>query len=480
MKKKLFLIACIFLNASVSFSQIDDIIKKVTSDVVLFEEKNVTTSIDDAYPVAFWLKDMDKYIKPVEPENYSFENLAPGYYRFKLQSYCLKAGTHGPTYGDGYLMSPLKGKRSDIVYNIVKKSVAHPDIEQHDIQRLLWGIIYGTKFTDFSPEFQNKVRPLLTPEEIADLSVDLKNIAFDLMPDDVKKTAKFYDDFRKKLTNPASSYADIEQTAMLGGLLPDDLNSKHVKKGLWSYIGNGFYARAFPQHYSTTYLELYKPADVNIIEDGKERVTSLECRGFRIDMAYDDEPGRDILSIPGKPDLPIWRLKLIRLSGTGVENEVVIENKGWLIRGDGKPLKTKGGETNVSWFNGDPTYEEYQKALKDKEKSAMDMNNRLKKMGYTDKQIFELEMRECRNKIISKLPSPLYEYFAFGKPIEGWPIKGLDPELASMLMLDLSEESIRKCRLETIGFGNPDITKSPAVPATNGKQRIIVSERKQD
>jgi hypothetical protein len=36
-----------------------------------------------------------------------------GYYTLQTQSYCLKAGTHGPGGGDGYLYAPPKGPAED-------------------------------------------------------------------------------------------------------------------------------------------------------------------------------------------------------------------------------------------------------------------------------------------------------------------------------------------------------------------------------
>ena len=95
------------------------------------------------------------------------------------------------------------------MYNVVTNSANHPEIDQRDIQVFIWGVIYGTKFTDYTPEFQNKIRPLLTPAEMTDLSLDLMNVPLDVMPEDIKKVAKFYQDFRSKLSNPASSYSDI-------------------------------------------------------------------------------------------------------------------------------------------------------------------------------------------------------------------------------------------------------------------------------
>jgi hypothetical protein len=74
--------------------------------------------------------------------------LQPGHYEFHDQSYCLKAGTHGPGGGDGYIYAPTKGPAEDAVTSILRNSVNHPEIRQNDIQVLLWAIIAKAKFED--------------------------------------------------------------------------------------------------------------------------------------------------------------------------------------------------------------------------------------------------------------------------------------------------------------------------------------------
>ena len=53
--------------------------------------------------------------------------LQPGYYDMHVQSYCLKAGTHGPGGGDGYIYAPPIGPMEEIVMAVVRNSVQHPE-----------------------------------------------------------------------------------------------------------------------------------------------------------------------------------------------------------------------------------------------------------------------------------------------------------------------------------------------------------------
>jgi hypothetical protein len=325
---------------SILYSQIDDILKKTVEIPELYEEKTITTSLSDAYPVVFWLGDLDDEMPNAV---LSYENLY-GYFRDTIQSYCLKAGNYSPTKGSGYLIAPLKGLRAGLVQKILQRSAGHPEIKQRDIQLLLWGILYRTKFTDFTPEFQLKVKPLLTEAEILEISTVPEEIALDLLPNEVQDKIAFYRDIRKRLTNPSSNYRDVEDLAIRQGVPPSSLNKKNIQPGNWALIDNGFYIRIDPWSYPTTEIEIYRPMVVNVGKDDKNRVVSLEEGGYKIEVTYNDEPGADIYSPPGKPDYPIWRFKTLKLSGPNAGEELTLENKGWIVRGNGKPLKKGGAE----------------------------------------------------------------------------------------------------------------------------------------
>src|ERR1035441_1042167 len=95
----------------------------------------VTTGINDALPVSPSLALYLNGLKPTPTRALSFP---AGYFRLRLQSYCLHAGTYEPTKGDGYLLAPLKGDRAGLIGSILQRSFAHPEIEQTDIQELVW------------------------------------------------------------------------------------------------------------------------------------------------------------------------------------------------------------------------------------------------------------------------------------------------------------------------------------------------------
>lgn len=482
MKKSLFLFAILTIIYTNSYSQFGDILTKVTSKVVktdLLEEKNVTTSIDDALAVSFWLKDLNLYNQPVEPENYNSE-LGPGYYKFRVQSYCLKAGTHGPTKGSGYLLAPLKGKRSDLVYNIVERSVDHPEIAQHDIQVLLWGIIYNQKFTDYPLDFQNRVRPLMLTAEIADLCLDIKSLPYDAMPDDVKSIAKSYADLRQRLTDPNITYAELENSTMLSGYLPDEPFSKVVQKGNWAYIGNGFYARALPESYPTTVIEIYRPSVVTVTRDEKSRITGLSNNGYGIEIIFDDEPGKDVINFGDKGYYPIWRYKTIKLTTPDANEGATIENAGWMIKDKGEQIKNYQGTVTNNSF--DPIYSQYADRLKKAKTEAGLYNEYLKDKKSHPGAGADLEF----NGILSGGDFNANQHMKDGLKV------ALDPtdKKGQMSWIDkhfgMVCEWWNQASSSLAGEENTDnspkkvtISKTPAVPATNGMQRLIPSWRKQ-
>ena len=353
-----------------SYSQIDDLLKKTVMPDLL-EEKSITTSIEDAYPVSFWLNDLGNSRVPVETDDYSF-NLPPGYYRFTVQSYCLKAGTHGPTKGSGHLIAPIIGKRSDLVQNIISRSADNPAIGQRDIQLLLWSIIYGAKFTDLEPGLQLRVKPLLTDMEIAELSIGIKDVPLDILPDEIKSTAKFYKSLREKITNPQSTFEEIESMAVLPGDPPSDMLLKNIDPGNWAYAGDGFYMRLMPVTYYKSVLEVYRPGVVNTSRDEKNRIVLMERDGYKTEITYQDEPGSEFLYADNK-FYPVYRFKTIKYSGPNDGEELVTEDNGWMIRGDGKEVDNPTG--TFKNYPQDPSISEYKARLS----AAKDLKNQINK-----------------------------------------------------------------------------------------------------
>ena len=193
--------------------------------------------------------------------------LQPGAYAYQAQSYCLKAGTHGPGGGDGYLFAPTDGPAEQAVETIVRNSVAHPEIAQSKIQTLLWAIIARAKFEDLSAEHKATAALLLTPQQLAQLNrsaLDLvpdaaMNAALAKMPPLVRQVVEAEAQLRQMLINPATSFAELERVAVLSGMAPMGPGSREVPSGRWSLHPDGYYVRYIPSGYTSTRVEVWIP-----------------------------------------------------------------------------------------------------------------------------------------------------------------------------------------------------------------------------
>ena len=272
-----FATAALLLSSSAAFAQIGgmgglgDKLKKKTPNL-LGDKAPITTSLPDAK----WGDASKDGFTPREPErslmtlqrtpNGGFV-LQPGYYLLVDQSYCLKAGTHGPGEGDGYLYAPPKGPAEDAVMTIVRNSVNRPEIDQHQIQQLLWAIIARAKFEDLQPELKAVASQLLTPRQLAGLNRSALDVlhgnaltdALGGVPEPLRQIAQAEAQLRSMLTTPGASFSEMERVAVLSGNAPLGPGSQNIPSGRWSVHPDGYYVRYLPSGYSTTRVEIWVP-----------------------------------------------------------------------------------------------------------------------------------------------------------------------------------------------------------------------------
>jgi hypothetical protein len=250
----------------------DKLKKKVGIENVLGGRPPITTSLEDAR----WGDPSKDGVTPREGSrslmtlqrtpNGGFV-LQPGYFVMQAQSYCLKAGTHGPGGGDGYLYAPPKGPAEDAVMTIVRNSVNRPEIAQSQIQQLLWAIIARAKFEDLSNELKATAGRLLTPRQLASLNRSALDMvpgpvmdrAMANMPGPLRQIAQAEAQLRQMLTTPGASFAEMERIAVLAGAAPMGEGSQAVPSGRWSLHPDGYHVRYIPSGYSSTRVEVWVP-----------------------------------------------------------------------------------------------------------------------------------------------------------------------------------------------------------------------------
>lgn len=283
--------------------------------------------------------------------------LRAGTYSFDAQSYCLHAGTYGPSKGDGYLYAPLKGSKAEVIRNIIEQSSNHPEIPQQNVQTLIWGIEARTKISEMSPEVQDAAKALLSKKQIASLNGG----AFGVIPENqltailskatepVRKAMEFENAFREKLCNPSLSFPELEKVAVLTGDPPPNKDARVVPSMRWSYSPDGYFIRFKPHRYQATYFEVSCPDHYSIKRDDRGRITEMsDSQQNIIGIAYDD--GIAPAAIAGDDGVKAYALSSIKFTSSVTRNGKPVErewkNAGWMMAGipsgKGKPEQGTG------------------------------------------------------------------------------------------------------------------------------------------
>lgn len=330
-------------------------------DKLLQEEPPVSTSLADAiYDIQF----LDAYnpgkgaqviFLPLTPQ--TALPLLPGLWEGSFQSYCLRAGTYGPGEGDGYAYAPLKGKQADIVANVLKNSVYHPEVTQQNVQLLLWAIIARSKPSECNKEIQKAARVLLTPKEydrlnggaLGKIPQPVLNAAMQKLPPVARDVFQAEARLREMLVNPVlAPYHEVESVAVrVGEVLPPP-DSRDISRGRWSFDPDGYFIRYFPYDYTTTRIQLYYPENFNIETDENGLITSIgDRRGMKISIAYDLDV--EPFNFAGDDNVAGIAFKELILSWMGTDGATKtrsVKNTGWVLAGvpagEGKPGRPTG------------------------------------------------------------------------------------------------------------------------------------------
>lgn len=336
---------------------------------LLKEKPALSTSLEDAQQAVPFLDNYnptDTRPLSILPQTQTNGFSVPGGdFELYAQSYCLRAGTHTPGSGQGYLYAPLKGKYDDIIRHVLQRSADHPELPQRDVQMLLWAIIAETKISDMPDERVQVARTLLTDKEIRKLNGGalgqipdrLKQRALAELPPLARQIFQAKATLRRLAVDSNSTFQQMEEAAVLLGTpeLPED--SREVPSGRWSYHGDGYFVRYFPDGYKKTRLQVSVPKPMEIQRDRMGRITSIAHEnGNRIEIAYDDtvnslsfDGDRQVSGYPFR-SLRFYRQEAMAPERT-IEYEQSWENQGWslvgLPNGDGSPQSSLSTFTNA-------------------------------------------------------------------------------------------------------------------------------------
>ncbi|UZJ63524.1 hypothetical protein OKW96_13575 [Sphingobacterium sp. KU25419] len=119
---------CLMLSTHVVSAQFGGLLNKVSKaatskgaqvlglDKLLKEPEAITTNFDDVDRKGEQMPEFeqDAIYKPLHELSRNGKDgfiLQAGHYEMTNKSYCLKAGTHAPSSGDGYMYAPTLGKK---------------------------------------------------------------------------------------------------------------------------------------------------------------------------------------------------------------------------------------------------------------------------------------------------------------------------------------------------------------------------------
>jgi hypothetical protein len=181
--------------------------------------------------------------------------LKPGFYETEFKTYCLQPGTPDPRQGDAYLQGPVTGYRKDIVESILLNSRDKNDIQQKNIQLLLWSTVSGSDYNKLSSSVQADAARLLTPKQIFELRGGVMGLIKNVSQSTGILNAN--SDIKRLFESSINSYEAYENIAVRRE------QSKIIKKGVqydqWYKQKENYYIRYFPESYKKVRVQIYVP-----------------------------------------------------------------------------------------------------------------------------------------------------------------------------------------------------------------------------
>jgi hypothetical protein len=162
---------------------------------------------------------------------------------------------------------PLSGYRKDIIETVLRNSINRPDLDQRNIQLLLWSVVSGSDYNKLSSSVKSTSRQLLSSKQIFALQGGvagvMKTIAASL-PETGNNTVLGGMKDLFELGN--SSYEAYERIAV--SRQPSTIHRPDYKKDQWYKQEGGYYVRYFPSSYQRTKIQVFVPSGT-LDQDGK-------------------------------------------------------------------------------------------------------------------------------------------------------------------------------------------------------------------
>lgn len=192
--------------------------------------------------------------------------LSSGFYEAEFKTYCLQPGTPDPTPNDAYLQAPVSGYRREIIETVLYNSRNRPDINQRNVQLLLWSIVSGSHFDRLSPAVRADASQLLTSKQIFELRGGVLGMIKTVSNNLPSGIANGTDGVRRLFETGANSYESFERMAVLRE--PAKARKAGFKNDQWYKQKQNYYVRYTPLSYQKVRIQVYVPQGI-IDADGK-------------------------------------------------------------------------------------------------------------------------------------------------------------------------------------------------------------------
>ena len=191
--------------------------------------------------------------------------LTPGFYEAEFKTYCLQPGTPDPSPRDAYLQGPVTGYRKEIVESILLNSRDRTDIDQKNIQLLLWSVVSGSNFDHLAYSVKTDAAKILTQKQIFELRGGVIGIIKTVSNN--TGLLNVNSDMKRLFEMGTSSYEAYERLAVLNQ--PSKIRRTDVKKEQWYKQKENYFIRYFPLSYKKVRIQVYVP-EGTLDADGKQ------------------------------------------------------------------------------------------------------------------------------------------------------------------------------------------------------------------
>lgn len=184
--------------------------------------------------------------------------LQPGFYETEFRTYCLQPGTPDPRPGDAYLQGPVTGYRKELVQTVLTASRDQHDIDQKNVQLLLWSMVSGSSFHSLPYAVQRDAARLLTPRQVFELKGGwvgaIRNVT------QATGLLNVNSDLARLFERGLDSYEAYERLAVRAE--PSRVIRPGIQYDQWYLQEEGYYLRYFPESYKKVRIQVYVPGSL--------------------------------------------------------------------------------------------------------------------------------------------------------------------------------------------------------------------------